>query len=306
MPAQGDRALLGWRLRSDIPIAVLNEWSGPPDSPVDVTLTRGPVEADDDPDAGPVRVTLLDDGSTVVVAQGIGRFLVRDGSAVIADVLPGVLPGIVEMIVIGPVLGMLCYQRGLLTLHANTVAIDGRAVALCGQSGAGKSTLAALLAARGHVLVSDDVLPIRREGGETLAFTANRHLRLWRETLEWLGHRVDGLRRAAPEPRDKYFLPPPAGPVAATFPLAAVVWIDAASHDEDRIEVLGGVARAQAVLKSIYRLHLVKGFNRRGQATLGDIGLPGVDVCLMRRRRGFDRLAEQADRIEALVRKAAA
>lgn len=42
------------------------------------------------------------------------------------------------------------------TLHATTVAIDGRAVMIEGPSGAGKSDLALRLIDRGAVLVSDD------------------------------------------------------------------------------------------------------------------------------------------------------
>lgn len=42
------------------------------------------------------------------------------------------------------------------TLHASTVAIDGRAVMIEGPSGAGKSDLALRLIDRGAILVSDD------------------------------------------------------------------------------------------------------------------------------------------------------
>lgn len=48
------------------------------------------------------------------------------------------------------------------TLHASTVAIDGKAVLITGLSGSGKSDLALRLIDRGAVLVSDDYTILTR------------------------------------------------------------------------------------------------------------------------------------------------
>jgi serine kinase of HPr protein (carbohydrate metabolism regulator) len=55
------------------------------------------------------------------------------------------------------------------TLHASTVALDGRAVVISGPSGSGKSDLALRLIDRGFTLVSDDQTIIRKDGGRLLA-----------------------------------------------------------------------------------------------------------------------------------------
>ena len=54
------------------------------------------------------------------------------------------------------------------TVHATTVAIDGRAVLIFGRSGAGKSDLALRLIDRGAALVSDDYTIVESRDGALL------------------------------------------------------------------------------------------------------------------------------------------
>ena len=55
------------------------------------------------------------------------------------------------------------------TIHASTVASDGRAVLIAGPSGSGKSDLALRLLDRGFTLVSDDQTIVRRDGDRLIA-----------------------------------------------------------------------------------------------------------------------------------------
>ena len=55
------------------------------------------------------------------------------------------------------------------TVHASTVASDGRAVLISGPSGSGKSDLTLRLLDRGFTLVSDDQTMVRRDGDRLVA-----------------------------------------------------------------------------------------------------------------------------------------
>ncbi len=55
------------------------------------------------------------------------------------------------------------------TVHASTIASDGRAVLITGPSGSGKSDLTLRLLDRGFTLVSDDQTIVRKDGNRLLA-----------------------------------------------------------------------------------------------------------------------------------------
>ena len=55
------------------------------------------------------------------------------------------------------------------TVHASTVATEGRAVLISGPSGSGKSDLTLRLLDRGFTLVSDDQTVVRRDGDRLIA-----------------------------------------------------------------------------------------------------------------------------------------
>ncbi len=55
------------------------------------------------------------------------------------------------------------------TIHASTVATNGRAVVIMGPSGAGKSDLSLRMLDRGFTLVSDDRTLVQRDGDRLIA-----------------------------------------------------------------------------------------------------------------------------------------
>lgn len=67
---------------------------------------------------------------------------------------------------LGPILGFVLRLRGVRSLHASSVVIDGSAICFVGPRGAGKSTTAAAMATRGHPVLSEDVTALR--GGDAL------------------------------------------------------------------------------------------------------------------------------------------
>ncbi|WP_324740385.1 hypothetical protein U8326_11290 [Tsuneonella sp. CC-YZS046] len=94
--------------------------------------------------------------------QDVGRFLVRNPTAIEVDVEPQFDRRLIGMPLLGPVFSVLLHRQGLLVLHGSAVMIGGTAHVFLGDKGSGKSTTAAALIASGFPLISDDVVAIER------------------------------------------------------------------------------------------------------------------------------------------------
>ena len=78
-------------------------------------------------------------------------------------------------------------------LHASALVWHGHAFALAAAGGFGKSTLAAALARRGAALLSDDTVPLQRDGVGFLALPYLPRIKLWGDSLEAFGAEEDAF-----------------------------------------------------------------------------------------------------------------
>jgi hypothetical protein len=123
--------------------------------------------------------------------RGVGRFHVRHGREVVVAPVTGVPAAQLDVWLDGTVSALVLVQRRTFALHASTVRLDGRLVAVAGPRGAGKSTTVCLLAARGHPVVTDDVTAITPDGGRLGVVPSGRRLRLWPDAATRLGYDLD-------------------------------------------------------------------------------------------------------------------
>lgn len=99
---------------------------------------------------------------------------------------------------LGSVLGWLLRLRGVVCLHASAVKIGEEAVVFVGEAGAGKSTTAAAFAKLGYPVLSDDVVPLVKEGNEFWVQTAYPRIRLWSDSVAALYDSPNALPRILP------------------------------------------------------------------------------------------------------------
>jgi hypothetical protein len=94
---------------------------------------------------------------------------------------------------LGPVMGFVLRQRGTVTLHASSLSIHGRALALVGEAGAGKSTTAAALALRGWPVLGEDVCALAESAGQYQVLPGYPRVCLWPDSVDFLFSSRDAL-----------------------------------------------------------------------------------------------------------------
>ncbi|MDB5706214.1 MAG: hypothetical protein JWN66_3330 [Sphingomonas bacterium] len=252
-------------------------------------------------------LTVTVDGALLQVPR-VGRYLVERGCRISVDPDDDASPRSVRLFLLGSAFGALLHQRGLLPLHANAVAIDGRAVAFTGASGAGKSTLASLFHDRGHHLLSDDVCVVDVDAvGRAIAYAGIPQVRLWRDSLERSGRSAGDFEQLL-DGRDKYTVPARGEGAPAAIALGAIYVLKRAEDDIDRIDIrqLRGAEALNALIANTYRgryIALLGDMERYWARGLDLVGK--VPIFELERPWDPDRLPATIDAVEAHLRSIA-
>ncbi|MBW4596886.1 MAG: serine kinase [Brasilonema angustatum HA4187-MV1] len=123
----------------------------------------------------------------------VGRFLVEFGHKIVVEPDPGIDEDLLRPFILGPALAVLLRQRGLLVLHASSIAVKGGAIAFLGHSGWGKSTLAEAFHTKGYSIFTDDVMAVKMDTDEPIVFPGFPQVKLWSDAATSLGHTPENL-----------------------------------------------------------------------------------------------------------------
>lgn len=125
--------------------------------------------------------------ATLLRIRGVGRFLVRYTGEITVDPEPRAEPSWILHPLLAAVMGVFLQSRGVLTLHASAVSIDGRAAVFAGRGRSGKSTLAAYMARHGYLVQSDGFVAIVDVATTPTALPGPGVQKLWPDAVDCLG-----------------------------------------------------------------------------------------------------------------------
>jgi hypothetical protein len=152
--------------------------------------------------------SMLADGSIHVSWSDLFDFVVHPAGARI-DVYTGTTahPDTAYTYLISQVISVALLQRGIESLHASAVELDGKAYFLIGESGFGKSTLTAALLRRGARVITDDLLVLERRGDVFFAVPGATRIKLNPQTAASLGVDLEGTPMIDGSGKDVIVLP---------------------------------------------------------------------------------------------------
>ena len=204
-------------------------------------------------------VSEYQDGIFFQLAYGDGTRFVVDQQATRLWGEPG--PGLTHddlcVYLLGPVMGFVLRHRGLTCLHASSLQIHGRAIALVGEAGAGKSTTAAALALRGWPVFSEDVCALDLVNDVYQVRPAYPRVCLWPDSVDFLFSSHETLPLMV-KGWDKRFLALDGSRAQFAnnpLPLAAIFLL-ARRSDAESAPRLEPVSQREAVLQLVQNTHM--------------------------------------------------
>lgn len=225
----------------------------------------------------------------------VGTYSVDSGRVIEVSPAPGADMREIRLFLLGSAWGALCYQRGLLVVHASAVCTGDSAAAFCAPQGCGKSSLVACLTMRGCTFLSDDLCRIElRDPGKAVIHPSTPRLKLRHDAVDALGRGEDKLE---PDHFRTGKLQLPATNVArAPVPLHAIYLLD--RGEPGIVRLRGRAALSRFVSAATYRPQLLEPLGRIGDYWRECLELTRrVPVWLLTRSRDFGTIEATIDEL---------
>lgn len=227
--------------------------------------------------------------------------LIRDGKSIQVDTDPA-QDAIASLHILGSCTGALLFQRGLVPLHGNTIAMKHGAAMFVGKIGAGKSATTMAMLRRGYRLVADDISAVSVAAGkqETApsVLPGFPRLKLWRASLNHFGCDPAEFQHLRPG-LDKFHVPVLDQFVDEPQPLRAIYILQPGDAPEVRVRRLSGLEKLQELRSHIYKLRFpdaIQNFPPLMAKFCRLVDL--VKVSIVERPRERDSIEAVADAIE--------
>ncbi|MDD9266537.1 aldolase [Paenibacillus sp. GCM10023248] len=189
----------------------------------------------------------------------IATFSIKEGRRITVSPMIGAEAGEIRLLVLGTCMGAILMQRGIFPMHGSAVAINGKAYAIVGDSGAGKSTLASAFLNQGYELLSDDVIAVSlQEGNSPYVIPSYPQQKLWQDSLSNFGMECSNYQSLYGRV-NKYYVPVAARYHQEPLPLTGVIELVKSEADTIEIRRIEKLSRFSPLFYHTYRNFLIQG-----------------------------------------------
>jgi hypothetical protein len=194
----------------------------------------------------------------LLIIEGVGRYLIIGKSHVVVQSFQGVEDSEIRLYILSTVLGILLHKNSFLPLHASCIKVGNAAILISGISGTGKSTAALGLYEKGYEILNDDISSIYiNSNGEPYVYPGYAHLKLWGNSLEKYGYRVQKFNQLRPG-KNKYSFPIHRKRNLDAIPLKAIFFLAIKGNALLNVTDISGIAAFNSIRKNTFRHNVLK------------------------------------------------
>lgn len=202
-------------------------------------------------------------GRFLLKIDQIANYLVKDGKEIlIKKNNSSVADNEIRLFLLGPVMGALLIQRGLLPVHGSAIKKAGHAVIFSGIPGAGKSTLATAYLNKGANVISDDISVINIDDKNIpMIYPGFPQMKLWADTIRQFGSEHLS-RRILREGIQKFGIPVEKGYYNRALPVQKIYILGTHNQPDFMLSPLKGIDKFNALKNNTYRWQFLKGLGK--------------------------------------------
>ncbi len=226
-----------------------------------ITIGKTPLSIDNPLDSGVCYQASQNE--FLLKVRNVASYYIKNRNEIVIDPQSGADPRAIELFLTGSCFGAYFIMNGFLPLHAGGVLSSNGAILFTGVSGAGKSTtVAAMNKLKQFSIISDDICPVLFKEGSCYAVPFYKELKLWRNSLNFLGEYKDDLPRVR-ETMEKFYYKTGHKSSFGSYPIDRIINISSHNKDEYGIKEVEKEQEKLFLLKrQTYRRRFIKGLNQ--------------------------------------------